>query len=133
MQQRKTPIFVAAIIERNDGCVLICRPDEGDGPRCWEFPGGPARAGESPEAALRRLAAERAGIGIQILVGPPPLTAQRGGQEVEFRYFLCGLMTGKATPAGYAEVRWVHRRQLCEYDFDQPTGEVVAWYVEHGR
>ncbi|MHC4235974.1 MAG: NUDIX domain-containing protein [Planctomycetota bacterium] len=130
MTQRQRAILVAGIIERKDGCVLICRPDEGDGPRLWEFPGGPARDRESPEAAMRRTAAERVGLGVEIIVGQPPLLQKGGGRETEFRCFLCGLGRDSGEPGDYAEVRWVHKNQLCEYDFDQPTRDVVTWYVE---
>jgi len=131
---------VAAFVERSDRCVLICRPNPPDpasagsteaGPAiAWELPGGEARHGESPEAALRREARRRVGLDLEILVGQPPLLGQYAGREVEFRYFLCATRGGQADALDYAEIRWVQRGQLCEYDFDSPTREVIAWYLE---
>ena len=129
MEAKRQPIFVSALVERFDGFVLICRPHGADHPRRWEFPGGLARDDESPEAAMRRLATERAGIHIEISVGQPPLLGHRDGQELEHRYFLGGLSAGQAEPIDYAEVRWIAKGQLCEYDFDSPTREVVDWCV----
>ncbi|HUU84298.1 MAG TPA: NUDIX domain-containing protein [Phycisphaerae bacterium] len=131
--ERKIPIVVAAVIERQDGFVLICRPETEDGPRHWEFPGGEARQGESPEKAVRRTASERAGVHVEIHVGQPPLRVERDGRDVEYRFFLCGLQTGEACAEDYAEVRWVAKAQLCEYDFEHPTCDVVQWLGSSGQ
>ena len=130
MPEPEDPILVAALIERHDGHVLICRPPDVGERRRWEFPGGPARPGESPEAAIRRLTAEQVGLRTEILQGQPPLRSNREGREAEYRFFLCGPVTGEARPLEYAEVRWVARGQLCEYDFDPPTCDVVRWFSE---
>jgi ADP-ribose pyrophosphatase YjhB (NUDIX family) len=119
--------MVAGIIERQGGQVLICRRDTGDQPQHWEFAGGAARVGETPEAAMRRTAAERAGVHVEIHVGQPPMRTKHGRGVIEYRYYLCGLQTGEARPKDYAEVRWVAKGQLCEYDFEQPTRDVVRW------
>lgn len=131
--KQKTLIVVAGIIERQDSHVLICRPDTGDRPRHWEFAGGTVRAGETPEVAMRRTAAERAGVHVEIHIGQPPIRAKRGRGDIEYRYFLCGLHTGQAYPKDYAELRWVAKGQLCEYDFEQPTRDVVRWLTSAGQ
>jgi ADP-ribose pyrophosphatase YjhB (NUDIX family) len=117
-------------VEGHGGEVLICRPQDDPGRRFWEFPGGQARSGESPEAAMRRLAKERTGVHVEIHVGQPPLPAERDGSAVEYRCFLCGLSAGDAQPLDYAEVRWVAKGQLCEYDFDPITKRIVDWYTK---
>ncbi len=128
--ERGHPVYVAGIIEEHDGKVLICRPQDEKERRNWEFPGGPARVGESPEAALRRLTVERTGVAIEIHVGQPPLLIDTGGRKVAYRFFLCGRRSGDAQAVDYAEVRWIAKGQLCEYDFDPPTSEVAAWVAE---
>ncbi len=121
---------VAGIVERHDGCVLICRPRDGDGPRCWELPGGLAGEEESPEAAMRRLAIERAGIRVFIDIGQPPLMGHYQDREVQFRFFLCTLGEGEARALDYAEVRWVPKGQLCEHEYAAPMDGAIRWYAE---
>ena len=124
-------LFVAGIIERTDNHLLIALSREGSPEeRRWCFPRGPAAPGESPEAAVRRLADRELGIRLEITVGQPPLIARVGGEEVELRYFFCGVIQGKAIPGAYAELRWVPRHHLREYDFDEPSRPVVDWLLE---
>lgn len=127
----KRKLFVAGIIERQDNHLLIALPKEG-GPeeRRWCFPRGPATLGESPEAAVRRLADRGLGLRVEIVVGQPPLIARIGGEEVELRYFFCGVIRGGVIPGPYAELRWVPRHHLREYDFDQPSQPVVDWLLK---
>lgn len=124
-------LFVAGIIERHDNHLLIALskgidPEE----RCWCFPREPATPSESPEATVRRLADQGLGIRVEIVVGQPPLIARIGGEEVELRYFFCGVIQGEAVPGRYAELRWVPRHHLREYDFDEPSRPVVEWLLE---
>ena len=127
----KRKLFVAGVIERQDNHLLIALSKEaGPEERRWCFPRGPATTGESPEAAVRRLADRRLGIRIEVVVGQPPLIARIGGEEVELRYFLCGAIHGQAVPGPYAELRWVPRHHLREYDFDESSRPVVEWLLE---
>ncbi|MFQ5491400.1 MAG: NUDIX domain-containing protein [Phycisphaerae bacterium] len=127
---RKRPIMVAAVVERSDGSVLICRPKGDPELPGWVFPGGLSDDNESPEAAVCRLSHLRAGVQIEVLVGQPPLAGRYAGREVECRYFLCGLASGEGQPKDYDEVRWVAKAQLCEYDFEPPADEVARWLAE---
>ena len=127
----KRKLFVAGIIERQDNHLLIALSTEpGLKERRWCFPCGPAAPGESPEAAMRRLADRGLGIRIEVIVGQPPLISRIGGEEVELRYFFCGVIQGEAVPGPYAELRWVPRYHLREYDFDEPSRPVVEWLLE---
>jgi 8-oxo-dGTP pyrophosphatase MutT (NUDIX family) len=127
---RNLPVVVAGIIQRYDDRVLICRKNADDDRRRWVFPGGMMGEDRSPEAALRRLVLERVGLRIEIVVGQPPLLGQYEGRNVEYRFFTCGLADGEASPIGYAEVRWVVKSRLCEYEFDPPTDHVIRWFTE---
>jgi len=121
----------AGIIERFDNHVLILLPhDDTDGPRLWRFPRGLAQPDEAPEAAMRRIANEQLALDVEIVVGQPPIVGQLDGREVEWRYFFCGLIHGEPRPAQPAEVRWVSKAHLREYDFDPPSQLVVNWLLE---
>jgi len=119
------------IIERHDNHVLIVLPSRPDGEaRLWQFPRGLTCANESPEQAMRRTAYEQLGIHIEIVVGQPPVTAKLDGREVEMRCFFCGVADGVPRPGPYAEIRWVSRGHLREYEFDDSAKPVVEWLLE---
>jgi len=122
--------LAAGLIERVDHALLIALPSaEKNGQRRWIFPRGPVEPGESPEAAMRRLAKDHLGIEIEVVVGQPPVVAIVVGKEVELRYMFCGVITGEPQPGPYAEVRWTPKQQLMEYDFDSASKPVVAWLL----
>src|SRR3989304_5193572 len=109
----RRPRVAVGIIERHDNHVLIVLPSSPDDPtRLWQFPRGLANADESPEQAMRRIADEQLGIGVEIVVGQPPVTAMLDGREVEMRYFFSGIADGEPCPGPYAEIRWVTRGHL---------------------
>ena len=123
----------AGIIQRHDNHVLIVAPRNDQGPdRMWQFPRGPVNSGESPEAAMRRVAARQLGLKVKILVGQPPFVCKLGPEKAEIRYFVCSVSSGEAKAGPYAEIRWVLRGQLCEYEFDQASRPVVEWLGKRG-
>lgn len=123
-------LYVAALIESHTSDLLIARPQRDEkAPRLWQFPRGVARRGESPEAALRRLARDVLGIKVEIIVAQPPLMERIDGVRTELRYFFCGVAGGEATPGPYAEIRWISKLHLREYDFDEPSQIVVDWLL----
>ncbi|NOT01578.1 MAG: NUDIX domain-containing protein [Phycisphaerales bacterium] len=124
------PLVVSGIIERGGREVLIGRVDGAAGEdHTWEFPTGQVNAGESPEAAMRRVAVETVGVTIDILIGQPPFAGRHRGADVDYRYFLAGAVSGDARGIAYPEVRWVLRGALREYVFDPAIQEVVEWYL----
>ena len=60
------PTSTAALIARKDKFLFVRRPPGGDLSGRWEFPGGKADPGESPEEALRRELIEELAIEAQI-------------------------------------------------------------------
>jgi ADP-ribose pyrophosphatase YjhB (NUDIX family) len=138
------------MIERHDNYILIALPGMGSAEpggstttyatpgeaasaagatRVWQFPRGLATPQESAEAAMRRVACEQLGVDVEIIVGQPPLVQTIDGREVEMRYFFCGVIDEPRT-GHYAELRWIPKSQLREYDFDAPSAEVVQWLLE---
>ncbi len=127
----RRPRAAVGIIERHDNDVLIVLPSSPDDQtRLWQFPRGLAKIDESPEQAMRRTAHEKLGIHVEIVVGQPPVSAEINGQEVEMRCFFCGVADGVPHPGPYAEIRWVSRGHLREYEFDDPSKPVVEWLLE---
>ena len=92
-------IYAAGIIERNDNHILIALPsEEAASSRLWQFPRGAVEEGESPEAAMRRVAKNKLGVAVEIAVGQPPLMHTIDGGEAELRYFFCGVTAGETEP-----------------------------------
>jgi 8-oxo-dGTP diphosphatase len=61
--ERRVLRVAAAVLVRDDGCVLLARRLPGTPyPGYWEFPGGKLESGESPLEALRRELDEELGI-----------------------------------------------------------------------
>lgn len=123
-------MYAAAVIEREDGCVLIATGKEAsDSSRLWHFPRCPVTPGETPEAAMRRFAAEEIGIPVDIIEGRPPLVCQVDGSEIELRYLFCGPVGDDTQTGSYAEVRWVPKAHLREYEFDPASKPVSDWML----
>jgi ADP-ribose pyrophosphatase YjhB (NUDIX family) len=124
-------LTVSCIIERGRGEALIAAADPSDPEnRYWEFVSGWRVGNESPESAMRRVARERVGLDIDIHAGQPPFAGKYEGRATIFRFFLAGAVSGEARAARYAEIRWVKRGRLCEYDFLPAHKSVVKWYAE---
>lgn len=123
-------LYVAGVIERLDNHVLIALPqEESDTARRWQFPRGLAKPHESPEAAMRRVAEEKLGLFVEIVVGQPPLLCQLSGKEVEVRYFFCGVAAGGCRTGSYVEILWIPKAHLREYDFDDASQPVANWLL----
>ena len=123
-------IYAAAVIEREDGHVLIAaEKDQPDSSRLWHFPRCPVASGETPEAAIRRFAAEDIGMPVEVIEGRPPLVAEVDGCEIELRYLFCGPVGDDPCQDYYAEVRWVPKAHLREYDFDAASKPVAEWML----
>src|SRR5262245_3701262 len=111
------PRYVAGIVEDAHDQYLIALPQTDSSERLWQFPRALARADESAEAAMRRVASELLGLTVEVIVGQPPIQGSIDGQLFEFRYFFCGVLSGEAKSSSLAELRWVPHSHLLEYDF----------------
>ncbi len=131
-------ITVAAALIQQDGRLLICQRRRTDAFSLkWEFPGGKARAGESPADALARELAEELGV-----------TAEIGGEvyrmryryaehpdELELVFFFVELPSGSSAAASdarrprnlaFERIEWVEPAALPQYDFLPADCELVS-------
>lgn len=122
-------MYSAAIIERFDNHLLIVRPADGNGEGPWGFPRGLVRQDETPEKAIRRIAAEQQALRVEIVVGQPPFLVDMNGQEVEIRYFICGVYEEIDEREPAFERRWILRGHLIEYDLDALSRPVAEWLL----
>jgi hypothetical protein len=91
----------------------------------------PEPTGPPPEAHMRRWAKDTLGVRIEIVVGQPPLPFEWEGTTYELRCFFCGIASGEVERGPYAELRWVSRHHLAEYDFHPAFAEIVGWLREN--
>jgi ADP-ribose pyrophosphatase YjhB (NUDIX family) len=113
---------------RHEFLIVLPRPDP-VASRTWRLPCGMADPGESPEAAMRRVASDRCGITIDIEVGQPPLVETMDGETVEVRCFFCTIRGGDAVARGDAEIRWIARAHFREYAFDPLSSRIIDWIL----
>lgn len=124
MRDRK--LVVAGLIVR-DGLVLITqrRADQAL-PLQWEFPGGKVEPGESPVAALARELTEEIGVTVEVgriwdvLFHPYPAF------DLVMLVYACKVVEGEPRAVEVADVQWVERPRLPEWDIlpaDRPLVE----------
>lgn len=118
---------VAAIMVREDGMLLICQRSKAQAlPLKWEFPGGKIEPGEEPAAALKRELNEELGIDAEI---GEPLTKfihnYRNGGGVELDFYRVTRYSGSLENRIFADVRWVPRESLPNFDFLEADVKLV--------
>ncbi len=116
---------VAAVIERGGKILITRRPEGAHLAGLWEFPGGKAEAGESPDRALAREVREELGVAF---------TAGERLAEVDWQYpdkrvridFYRGTIEGEPRPLEGQEMAWVAPDDLGRYDFPPADAAVLA-------
>ena len=124
-------VYAAGIIERGGDETLIALPRaDSAAERLWQFPRCEVRSDEAPEKALRRFAEETLKMPIEIAIGQPPFPAMLGDTPVEMRYMICHPQSdAEPQPGPYAELRWIRRVHLLEYELDAVSKPVVDWLL----
>ena len=131
-------ITVAAALIQQDGRLLICQRRRTDAfPLKWEFPGGKARAGESPAEALARELAEELGVATKI--GDEVYrTRHRYAEhpdELELVFFFVELPPSSSAAAPdaprprnliFERIEWAEPAALPQYDFLPADQELVS-------
>lgn len=112
-------VVVAAIIAR-DGRVLACqRSRKSKFALKWEFPGGKAQAGETPEAALERELEEE--LGVRAEIGPEIFRTEHKYPQmregVQLIFFAAHLGSAEIENRIFEKVEWVEPKKLNQMDF----------------
>ncbi|MRS13459.1 pyrimidine (deoxy)nucleoside triphosphate diphosphatase [Enterobacteriaceae bacterium RIT691] len=112
----KTIDVVAAILEKEALILLAQRPQSGDQPGLWEFPGGKVEAGETqPDALVRELREE---LGIEALPGAYVASHQRevSGRRIHLHAWHVPRFTGELTAHEHSQLVWVTPEEAFGYD-----------------
>ena len=110
----------AAILTRDDRCLIARRPAKGLLGGLWEFPGGKQQDGEDLPACLQREIMEELGVKIQVEAPFGVYKHAFTHFRITLHAFCCTIQAGEPQPIQAAELRWVERASLNDY----PMGKV---------
>ena len=108
-------ISTAGVVEEDGKFLLALRkPGTSIGER-WEFPGGKAEPGETPESALAREYREELGINVE--VGPRLFEGSFKNRQQSYRLlaFSVRILGGDMVLTEHSEIRWVDVSSLPTY------------------
>jgi A/G-specific adenine glycosylase len=125
---RQRPYYdvTAAVIRRDDGCLLIAqRKPEAMLGGLWEFPGGKCRPGESLPDCLRREIREE--LGVEIEVGQHLTTIRHGYTHfrISLHVFECRHLSGDVRALDCADWRWVRLAELGDFAFPVTDQKII--------
>jgi len=106
---------VAAIIERDGKILLAQRPQGGDQPGLWEFPGGKVEIGESQPSALARELREE--LGIEAEVGSYVASHRREvcGRTIHLHAWHVPAFRGEMTAYCHSGLVWCYPAEALAY------------------
>jgi 8-oxo-dGTP diphosphatase len=117
---------VAAVIERGGLILIGQRKPRGRHGLKWEFPGGKVEAGEESRAALVRELREE--LGIEARIGHEIERydfSYSAGHVTRLIFFHVTDFTGEPVNLDFAQIAWVPRNRLPDYDFLEGDLEFV--------
>jgi 8-oxo-dGTP diphosphatase len=123
---------VAALIE-SGGKLLVCqrRRDAAFG-LMWEFPGGKAEAGETPEQALERELREE--LGVTARIGPEIHRTTHKYAEmadaIELIFFACAVIGGELKNLDFEQIAWREPQKLPTMDFLAADRELIRMLAQ---
>jgi 8-oxo-dGTP diphosphatase len=109
---------VAAVIERAGLILIGQRKSRGRHGLKWEFPGGKVEPGEESREALARELREE--LGIDARIGDEIERydfSYSAGHVTRLIFFQVAEFTGEPANLDFAQIAWVERERLPEYDF----------------
>ena len=131
MTMRPRIVVTAAVIERDDTCLVTRRQAGVHLEGYWEFPGGKCDAGESLHACLAREMLEE--LDTAVRTGREILATEHTYPEriVELHFIECEL-AAEPRPLLGQEMRWVKRMELRSLRFPPADDELIE-FLERRR
>lgn len=126
LRQRALAV-VAGVLQNPSGQILIAqRPEHGNEPGQWEFPGGKIRVGEGVQAALIRELREE--LGIEALEPQSYALVRWRGPPRHLNLHACLVDRWSGEPAAveHQALRWVYPVELIRYPMPAPDRPIRA-------
>jgi 8-oxo-dGTP diphosphatase len=122
-------ILVVAAVIRSRGRILACQRRKNDAFGLkWEFPGGKAKAGETPEQALARELKEE--LDVEAHVGAEMYRTRHKyaelAREIELVFFSVRANKSAMRNLAFQEMRWVEPGDLLKLDFLPADRDFIA-------
>jgi A/G-specific adenine glycosylase len=118
------PVSVGIIVKEGNTFYIQKRPSTGHLGGLWEFPGGKARKGETPEQALHRECREELGCEVEIIRSLPVVRHAYSHFKIEMSPFICRLKGEDVHPQEGLPFRWVTVDQLADYPFPAANHQI---------
>jgi 8-oxo-dGTP diphosphatase len=103
---------VTGLIRRQGKILVGRRPEGGNLPDVWEFPGGKIEAQESPEQALRRELQEELGIDAEIGKLQFAGTFTYGKRGLLFLFYDVKFWKGEIKAEHHTDLQWISPKEL---------------------
>ena len=127
---RKITEVVAALIWEDDKFLICQRPAHKARGLLWEFVGGKVEPGESREDALIRECREE--LNITLSVGDVFMEVDHVYPDITVHLVLFNAVIASGTPKmlEHNDMKWIHPRQIPEFDFCPADTEILARLME---
>jgi len=121
------------IISKGDRFYIQKRPSEGHLGGLWEFPGGKAKEGETPEQALLRECKEELGTGIKIIKKLALVDHAYTHFKIHMSVFICVLTNdeGDVRPPGGVPFQWITAAELEKFPFPKANHKFFSMLREY--
>ncbi|HVO29662.1 MAG TPA: (deoxy)nucleoside triphosphate pyrophosphohydrolase [bacterium] len=125
-----TIVVVAGLITREGRILIAQRPEGKKRAGEWEFPGGKAEPGETPQAALERELMEE--LGVRVIVEPllEKVEHEYPDLKVEVFFFPCTLAPGAVVERReHARIEWIEPARMTEFTFVEADRALLPRFV----
>jgi mutator protein MutT len=117
----KPHFHVTAGLLWKDGKVLITRRPQGSHlAGYWEFPGGKQEPGESLERCLEREIKEELDVEVKVQRHLLQIDHEYENKSISLHLFHCSIVSGRPSPLGCDEMKWVSPEDLSRYPLPPP-------------
>lgn len=125
---------VAALIRKEDK-ILIAKRSTGDSNVLgkWEFPGGKVKEGENEFTAIEREIAEEFELKIKAKSFLTNNIYEYPNKIVDLRLYDCEYLKGDFNLHDHSEYKWVHTKDILEYDLAPADINLAKWIKEMYR
>jgi len=129
---RKRTLVVAGLMVRGEHVLITQRRADQALPLQWEFPGGKVEPGEAPTVALARELTEEIGVTVEVGRIWDVLFHAYPTFDLVMLVYACRIVSGEPRPVEVANVKWVPRTELGQWDILPADRPLVDRLVSEG-